>query len=243
LRNEKISIHDLKSEPYLLLTLDVLKLFGVELIYKDKTVYFDGPYALKPANVSIEGDWSSASFLFVAGAIAGKVSLSGLNPNSKQADIAILEVLKKAGAKVEQDGDRYVISKNELNGFEFDATDCPDLFPPIAVLAGLCKGSSKIKGANRLIHKESNRGIVLQKELKQFGIEITLEDDIMIISPTEKVIDGTIDPHGDHRIAMAGALLGLVSEKGVNILTPHVVNKSFPQFFEVLDKLSAENNP
>jgi 3-phosphoshikimate 1-carboxyvinyltransferase len=243
LRNDKISIHDLKSEPYLLLTLDVLKLFGVELIYKDKTVYFDGPYTLNPSNISIEGDWSSASFLFVAGAIAGKVSLSGLNPNSKQADIAILEVLKKAGAKVEQDGDWYVISKNELNGFEFDATDCPDLFPPIAVLAGLCKGSSKIKGANRLIHKESNRGIVLQKELKQFGIEITLEDDIMIISPTEKVIDGTIDPHGDHRIAMAGALLGLVSEKGVNILTPHVVNKSFPQFFEVLDKLSAENNP
>jgi 3-phosphoshikimate 1-carboxyvinyltransferase len=243
LRNEKISIHNLKSEPYLLLTLEVLKLFGVELIYKDKTVYFDGPYTLNPSNISIEADWSSASFLFVAGAIAGKVSLSGLNPNSKQADITILEVLKKAGAKVEQYGDQYVISKNELNGFEFDATDCPDLFPPIAVLAGLCKGSSKIKGANRLIHKESNRGIVLQKELKQFGIEITLEDDIMIISPTEKVIDGTIDPHGDHRIAMAGALLGLVSEKGVNILTPHVVNKSFPQFFDVLDKLSAENNP
>ncbi len=165
LRNEKISINNLKSEPYLLLTLEVLKLFGVELIYKDKTVYFDGPYTLKPAIVPIEADWSSASFLFVAGAIAGEVSLSGLNPNSKQADIAILEVLKKAGAKVEQDGDLYVISKNELNGFEFDATDCPDLFPPIAVLAGLCKGSSKIKGANRLIHKESNRGIVLQKEL------------------------------------------------------------------------------
>ena len=84
---------------------------------------------------------------------------------------------------------------------------------------------------------------MLQKELKQFGIEITLEDDIMIISPTEKITDGTIDPHGDHSIAMAGAILGLVSEKGVSILTPHVVNKSFPQFFEVLDKLSAEINP
>jgi 3-phosphoshikimate 1-carboxyvinyltransferase len=242
LRNEKINIHNVKSEPYLLLTLDVLKLFGVDLIYKDKTVHFDGPYILKPTSISIEGDWSSASFLLVAGAIAGKVSLSGLNTNSKQADIAILDVLKKAGAKVEQQGDSLMISKNELNGFEFDATDCPDLFPPIAVLAGLCKGSSKIKGANRLIHKESNRGIVLQKELKQFGIEITLEDDLMIISPTEKVIEGTIDPHGDHRIAMAGAILGLVSQKGINILTPHVVNKSFPQFYNILEELTSETN-
>jgi 3-phosphoshikimate 1-carboxyvinyltransferase len=240
LRNEKIIIHDLKSEPYLLLTLDVLKLFGVELIYKDKTVHFDGPYTLDPSNISIEGDWSSASFLFVAGAITGKVSISGLNPNSQQADIAILDVLKKAGATIEHQADCYTISKNELNGFEFDATDCPDLFPPIAILAGLCKGKSIIKGANRLIHKESNRGVVLQKELKQFGIDISLDGDLMIISPTEKILDGTIDPHGDHRIAMAGAILALVSENGINILTPHVVNKSFPQFFEILENLSTE---
>ena len=242
LKNEKIIIENLKSEPYLLLSLEVLRLFGVELIYNDKTVYFHGPYQLKPSTILIEGDWSSASFLLVAGAIAGKITLSGLNPNSKQADIAILEVLKKAGAKVEQDGDRYVISKNELNGFEFDATDCPDLFPPIVVLASLCKGKSKIKGANRLIHKESNRGIVLQKELNQFGIDILLENDLMIISPTKKVKTGTIDPHGDHRIAMAGAILGLVSENGINILTPHVVNKSFPQFFDLLKSVTSNEN-
>ena len=184
----------------------------------------------------MEGDWSGASFMLVAGAIAGLVAVEGLNNDSKQPDMAIMDALEKAGAEVRDDPDGITVTKSDLIGFEFDATDCPDLFPPLAVLACNCKGTSKIHGAERLKHKESDRGQVLVNELGAIGANIKLNGDTMEIEGG-KIRGGKINSHNDHRIAMAGAIAALASEKGVEITDEKCVSKSYPGFFRDLEQM------
>jgi len=112
----------------------------------------------------VEGDWSGAAFLLVAGAISGSVIVKGLDVFSTQADKKILEALKDCGCNIEIGISDISVSSSELYAFEFDATECPDLFPPLVALASFCKGKTKINGVSRLEHKESNRGITLQQE-------------------------------------------------------------------------------
>ncbi len=237
LRNEKLEIKNLKSRPYVELTLDVLREFGVEIeLTNENQICFNGPYELKCTDISVEDDWSSASFLLVAAALYGEISIDNLNITSKQADKAILEALKLFGAEISI-GSTIKVRKKENRSFEFDATDCPDLFPPLAVLAAKANGVSKIKGISRLKHKESDRANVLKNELGKLGVKIELNStsDEMIINPTSKVISGKIDGNKDHRIVMAAAILGLNSENFVEITGAEAISKSFPEFFNILN--------
>ena len=154
-----ISVSGLKSAPYVLMTIELLKHFGVSIGRDEGLEEFlvQGNQTFRPSTYTVEGDWSGASFLLVAGAISGSVTVTGLNPASLQADRAILDVLESVGASVETAMDHVSVEKRDLKPFQYDATDCPDLFPPLVALASGCEGKSVIYGLERLTHKESDR--------------------------------------------------------------------------------------
>ena len=234
-----ITIKGLKSKPYLMLTLAALQLFSVNLPFHNDKIYYQGPYKLSAKEVAIEGDWSSASFLIVGAAINGKVILKNLLKKSLQSDVAILEALQQFGASVHWENDNLYVQKKELTHFTFDATDCPDLFPPLAVLAVFGEKESVIKGIHRLYHKESNRALAIQEEFTKLGIRVTLdaEKDTMIVYPATVEGGVTVHSHGDHRMAMSLTLLGLFAKNPIEIDEPEVVSKSFPYFYEVIEGL------
>lgn len=239
-----ITVRNLKSAGYISLTLDVMKKMGMIMpVYSDfSSFYFTGEEkknSSKENVYSIESDWSGAAFLLVAGAFAGNINISGLDLQSQQPDKAIIEVLKLCGATILYKNDSLEMSKSILKSFHFDATDCPDLFPPLAVLAACCEGISTIKGVHRLLHKESNRADAIQQELKKMGIDIYVENDDMIIKGGNQIQAANIETHGDHRIAMMCSILALVANGETMIQHAEVVGKSFPDFFKTLQRLGA----
>jgi 3-phosphoshikimate 1-carboxyvinyltransferase len=235
-----ITVTNLKSKPYIQLTLDVLKAFNLLVPENQdfkKFVFQNNPIdAAKNnhINFTVESDWSSASFLLVAGVIAGGILVEGLNEKSLQADIRILEALRETGAIITFEGDVCSVARGLLLPFSFDATDCPDLFPPLVALASYCKGTSIIKGVHRLQHKESDRGKALQEEFAKLGIVIKVENDSMIIEGTGVIKSATVHSHHDHRIAMACAVAALKAEGKVVIESAEAIDKSYPAFLKIL---------
>ena len=231
-----ITVNNLASKPYIDLTLDTMKAFGLNVPVNDGYSHFtfNEPVANQLhqyIEYNVEGDWSSASFMLVAAAIGGSITVSGLNHLSAQADKAILTALKQAGSTPFISPDEVSVHANNLKAFDFDATDCPDLFPPLVAMAACCKGTTRIKGTHRLQHKESNRAVALQQEFAKMGVAITFADDLMCIHGGGEIIGATIDPHGDHRIAMACAIVGLRAKGQTAIEHAEVVSKSYPGFF------------
>ena len=233
-----IEVESLKSKPYVELTIDVMKRFGVSVFHDDDLTEFQikGVEHYRAQDMVVEGDWSGAAFFLVAGALAGSIGVKGLPHGSRQADRAILDALIRAGAHVAVNGDSVSVKREILRAFEFDASDCPDLFPALAVLAGGCAGKSVIFGADRLKHKESNRALVLASELSKLGIRIDLFEDRMEITGGAYQ-GGTVDSHHDHRIAMACAVAALRAKGEVVIEDAECVSKSYPEFFETLDSV------
>ncbi len=228
----QIKIENPTSIPYIELTLEVLKKFGIEIPFQNDTLYFDGPYQLDTTSLSVEGDWSSASFLLVAAAISGSITIENLDINSSQADKKIINALSDFGAQITLFENTISIEKKDNKSFKFDATHCPDLFPPLAVLATFAKGVSTIKGVKRLINKESNRAVAIQEELGKMGALIVIEGDEMFIKGIDKSNTSTVHSHGDHRIAMACAVAALKSDGPVTIEGAQAISKSYPAFFE-----------
>jgi 3-phosphoshikimate 1-carboxyvinyltransferase len=238
-----ISVDNLASKPYIDLTLEVLRAFGLKLPQnKDyREFYFDSS-EVKPVpsvTYSVEGDWSGAAFLLVAGSIAGGIEIKGLDVFSTQADKAVLQALMSAEAVMSIQQDRIEVRPGKLRAFHFNATDCPDLFPPLVALAAYCEGTSVIEGVHRLTHKESNRSLTLQEEFGKLGIDITLQDDLMIIKGTGIIKEAAVHSHEDHRIAMACAVAALKAQGPVAIEGAEAVKKSYPQFWDDLQKMGA----
>lgn len=239
-----IKVHNLKSKPYIDLTLDVMKQFGLNVPENRnyKEFYFNSATPgsrLTSHDYTVEGDWSGGAFLLVAGAIAGSITIRGLDLGSTQADKAIVDALMAANAGIAIEAKGIKIHSAEMNGFEFDATDCPDLFPPLVALAAYCKGETRIKGVSRLIHKESNRALTLQDEFDKMGVTIDLDDDIMTIYGGNPVKGADVHSHHDHRIAMACTVAGLKANSEMVIEEAQAVNKSYPDFYNDLKSLGA----
>jgi len=210
-----------------------------------KSFYFSAEHWQKPKSTIeyiVEGDWSGGAFLLVAAAIAGRAIILGLDPDSTQADKAILVALQRAGVSMFYDKKEISIQETDpskLKGFEFDATDCPDLFPPLVALASVCHGPSFIKGASRLAHKESDRALTLQEEFGKIGVDILLHGDVMGIRGADFIKSATVHSRHDHRIAMAIAVAALRASGPVQIENADAVNKSYPSFFSDIEKLGA----
>lgn len=233
-----IHVDNLQSRPYVQMTIDTLAQFGVRIQHEGfKKFIVEGNQQPKPTTLTVEGDWSGAAFLLVGGAIAGEVTVTGLNPRSSQADRAILDVLEMAGANVEVQAHGVTVKRNRLQPFFFDATDCPDLFPPLAALAAYCDGKSSILGTHRLRHKESDRAATITSVLRELGIDVSSEENTMHILGGQ-VSGGTVSSHNDHRIAMMAATMGCMAAGAVNITDAEAVNKSYPHFFRDMASLT-----
>ena len=129
-----------------------------------------------------------------------------------------------------------------MKAFHFDATDCPDLFPPLAALAAYCKGTTIIEGVHRLTHKESNRGLTIQEEFGKMDIKVELKDNVMLIEGTGNIKAATVHSHHDHRIAMMCAVLALNANGETTIEVAEAINKSYPDFYRHLQQLGASLN-
>ncbi len=243
----EIKVIDLKSKPYIDLTLSVLNAFGWKVEHTNyESFRFLAHAPLKPIiEYTVEGDWSGAAFLLVAGAIAGPIKVKGLQLDSTQADKKIMEALISAKANIIQEEDGILIgpladNSNGLIAFQFDATDCPDLFPPLVALASVCNGVTKIKGVGRLAHKESDRGLTLQTEFAKMGIQIELVGDEMLIHGGTIIQSATVFSQHDHRIAMACGVAALVANGPIEITEAEAINKSYTDFFTHLQELGAK---
>lgn len=240
-----ITVHDLKSKPYIDLTLQVMKHFGWEVENKNYKEFYFAPTQNsnpKTENYTVEGDWSGAAFLLVAGAIAGNITVKGLDVQSTQADKAVLQALMQCEAKLSIQAEQIEIGPGALKAFHFNATECPDLFPPLVALAAYCNGTTVIEGVARLTHKESNRALTLQQEFGKMGVPIDLQDDLMLIKGGNGVNGATVHSHHDHRIAMACAVAALKASSEMTIEEAQAVNKSYPEFYDHLTKLDAQVN-
>jgi 3-phosphoshikimate 1-carboxyvinyltransferase len=239
--DSELIVNNLKSKLYVAMTLSLLTQFGIS-IDNEKNLsrfFIKGNQCYKGATCHVEGDWSGASFLLVAGAISGKVSAQNLRICTLQADRSILDVLELINARISIIDDTISVEKNKLKPFEFNATNCPDLFPSLAVLACHCKGRSLIYGVERLKHKESSRAHALLTELVKIGAKITINGNRMEIEGSQ-LKGGVFDSHNDHRIAMAGAVAGLNSKNGVKINGWECASKSYPGFFEDLKAIGGD---
>lgn len=201
-RNSSVIVKDPKSIPYMFITLEVLKKFGIkigndmlggrdflesggdwslctEMVFKIK-----GGQKYKAADIDLEGDWSAAANFLVAGAIFGRAELSGLDTTSLQADLSIMDILMDAGASLSQlDGDRgnITVQRAPLRAFQVDASNCPDLFPITAVLAAFCQGTSRIAGVGRLANKESDRAKAILEMLTRMGVKAEISGDELVV--------------------------------------------------------------
>lgn len=226
------------STPYLDMTIDTAARFGVDIFHRDYAeFYIPGGQRYKGLDLTIEGDWSAAAMLLVAGAVAGEVCVENISALSKQADTAILDALARAGAEVIIEGDSITAKQRELHGFEFDATQCPDLFPALAALAATAEGETILYGTNRLTHKESNRAETIAEEFQKIGISVDISEENVMRIRGGKIRATEVESHNDHRIAMALAVAALCSEGVMRIHGAECVAKSYPDFFEQLESI------
>ncbi|HLN21356.1 MAG TPA: 3-phosphoshikimate 1-carboxyvinyltransferase [Bacteroidales bacterium] len=238
-KDSEISVKNLKSRPYVDMTIGILGEFGINVKNSDYEVFtIPGNQKYKAADYEVEGDWSGGAFLLVAGAIRGNLSISGLDLNSLQSDKLILRALENAGADMSVKKDIIEIKSSELRAFDFDATHCPDLFPPLAVLAAYCNGTSHITGVSRLIHKESNRAETIRNEFGKLNVRIEIKDDIMSITGG-KPEGGKVESHEDHRIAMAMQVLSLGASGRIYLRDSQCIGKSYPDFYKDMKSLGA----
>ena len=266
-KNSSLIVHEPKSIPYMFITLEVLKKFGIkignDMLGGPDFLASDGDWSLctemvfkvkggqkyKAADIDLEGDWSAAANFLVAGAIFGKAELQGLDTTSLQADLSIMDILMDAGASLSQlDGDRgnITVQRAPLKAFRVDASNCPDLFPIVSVLAAFCQGTSRLAGVGRLANKESNRAKAILEMLTQMGVRACVEGDEMVIeghSLAQRLLDncllkgGLYTSHHDHRMVMALKVASLGADSPISIDDEQCVAKSFPQFHEIFDKL------
>ncbi len=228
-----IEVNNLKSKPYIDITLDVLERFSIKVKHQNyERFWIRGGQKYRTNSFKIEGDYSGASNWMVFGALTKGIDLIGLRKESRQGDKAMLDALRAAQVNFSWQGDVLRIAQSTVEPFEFDATECPDLFPALVVLAAAATGKSTLIGANRLVHKESDRATVLQKEFGKLGLEILREEDRLYVIGKGSLTSGEIDSHNDHRIAMAGAISSALTNTGITVKGAECVAKSYPDFWE-----------
>ena len=262
-KNSSLIVHEPKSIPYMFITLEVLKKFGIkignDMLGGPDFLASDGDWSLctemvfkvkggqryKAADIDLEGDWSAAANFIVAGAIFGKVEIQGLDTTSLQADLSVMDILMDAGASLSQlDGDRgnITVQRAPLKAFSVDASNCPDLFPIISILAAFSQGTSRLAGVGRLANKESDRAKAILEMLTRMGVKASVEGDEMIIeghSLAQRLLQGTLlkggsyTSHHDHRMVMALKVAALGADSPIMIDDEECVAKSFPQFHDV----------
>lgn len=234
-------VEEVKSLPYVLQTIEHLEITGhaVPVFHQNKIAFSS---ANKVGNRWIvDKDWSSAALLLAAGvSTAHEFAVTGLDLFRTQADKKILEALQDMGMLMSIRSDEIELRHTAVkNAFQIDATHCPDLFPALAVMASCCEGTSVIEGVHRLRNKESDRALAIVENFQALGIDIKIQDDLMIIKGG-KPQGGVVHSFKDHRMAMALSILAMRSAETVEVRSAEVVKKSYPDFFEDLTTLGMQ---
>ncbi len=229
----------LESQPYVQMTLECLGLFGVKVHTSPELREFETARQIyRPARYQVEGDWSSASYLLAMGALCGELEIANLNPGSLQGDKVIGMLLRNMGASVITGKNAVTVKTSKLRAIEANLTDCIDLLPTVAVLAAAAEGVSEFTGIERARLKESNRVAAVREGLEKMGIRVAEERNKLIITGSTPK-PAVIDSKGDHRIAMAFSLLGLLAG-GTTIEGAECVAKTYPEFWETLQNMGGE---
>ena len=285
-KNSSLIVHEPKSIPYIFITLEVLKKFGLKIgnemlggrdflesngdwsLCTEMVFKVRGGQGYKAADIDLEGDWSAAANFLVAGAVFGQVEVAGLDTTSLQADLSIMDILMDAGASLSQlDGDKgnITVQRAPLRAFKVDASNCPDLFPIVSVLAAFCQGTSRLAGVGRLANKESDRAKAIIEMLTQMGVQASVEGDEMVIeghclaqrilaSSVERagtygsqtagvpglLNGGSYTSHHDHRMVMALKVASLGASSPIVIDDEACVAKSFPQFAQTWETVGSQ---
>jgi 3-phosphoshikimate 1-carboxyvinyltransferase len=222
-----------ESGPYILMTLECLRQFGISVrVTDDLREYVIPPQKYSPAVYEVEGDWSSASYLLALGAAAGEMKVSHLNLKSLQGDKKIVDWLQMMGASIGTGGDSLTVKKDRLRAIRADLNDCIDLLPTMAVMAALAGGTSELTGIRRARLKESDRISSMKEGLERAGIEVREGTDSLLITGGEPR-RAVIDSKNDHRIAMAFSLLG-AAKGGITLEGAECVSKTYPGYWDTL---------
>lgn len=232
----EIDIKLLKSKEYIDLTLNTLKDFGIEFTKESNYIKLNRA-ELVTYEFKVDGDWSAAAYYAVLGTLAESIEVSNLTLDTSQPDREIYYLLKDIGANITHKDNTFIFSKSNLIPFDYDASESPDLVPAIVPLAAKINGKSTIHGIERLKYKESNRIKALVEGYKNLGIDITQDNNSLMINGG-KIIGGTVNSHRDHRLAMSFSIAGALSEDGVYINDYECVKKSYPNFFNDIQTLN-----
>ncbi|MFZ5818871.1 MAG: 3-phosphoshikimate 1-carboxyvinyltransferase [Chloroflexota bacterium] len=236
-------ITDLNSKPYVDMTLSIMQDFGVE-VERDGYKSFSVPitnYQLPTSNYQIESDASAASYFFAAPAVCGgTVRVENISRKSVQGDIRFLDVLEQIGCTVEETENCILVTGcSELRGLDVDMRDIPDTAQTLAVIAPFASSPTRIRGIASARVKETDRVAATCAELTRLGVRVEEHEDGMTIYPTLNLRPANIRTYNDHRMAMAFSLVGL-RVLGVDIENPGCVSKTFPDFFEALERLQVD---
>ena len=222
------------------MTVKILKEFGI-LVNKIENNNFEIYGGRKnisiPKRYQVEGDWSNSAFFIVGGCLGNSISVSGLELNSSQGDESIVRILKEIGGNVSCFDDSIISKESEFKSFELDFSEIPDLFPILAVVASVSRGTSILKGAKRLKYKESDRIKSTFHMLKSLGADVYIIDDGLVIRGKKMLDGGMVNSCNDHRIVMASTIASIRSKNEVLILNAESVDKSYPNFFEDFKKV------
>jgi 3-phosphoshikimate 1-carboxyvinyltransferase len=229
----------LVSKPYVDITLDVMRQFGIDVSREGYRAFYVPPgLAYRAGNYNVEPDASQASYFWGAAALCGvEVKVVGLKRDSRQGDVGFVDVLARMGCSVKEDGDGLAVIGGDLVGVEVDMGDMPDLVPTLAVIAAFARGQTTIKNVAHLKIKESDRLAAVIAELNKMGIEATESNNNLLVRGGQPRA-ASIATYNDHRIAMSFALAGL-RVRGVRIREESCVQKSFPAFWDVFEELYA----
>lgn len=231
----------LESKPYIDITLDVLKSFGIAIVNEhDQCFYIKGNQAYSPCDYRVEGDFSQGAFWLVAGTIGEAIECRDLNPDSRQGDKVIVDIIKAMGGNIQAKADTLVVSHAITSGVTIDVSQCPDLVPILGVLGSLSKGTTTIINGERLRFKESDRLMAIADVINTLGGNVTETADGLIIQGVENFTGGSVTSHNDHRIAMAVAVASIRAEGKIILAGAEAVNKSYPHFWKDFERLGGE---
>lgn len=220
----------LESRPYVDITIDILRRFGITIESSENGFRIAGGQKYKPYDYRVEGDYSQAAFFYVANALGSEVNIANLVPDSVQGDRKILEILNET------------CYNGDIGCYRADCSDIPDLVPILAVLGAFGSGESVIYNAQRLRIKESDRLVTTSAMLNELGGDVEVTEDGLIIRPTGRMHGGTIDSAGDHRIVMAAAIAATKTDGAVIIRGAEAAEKSYPDFFKDYIHLGGKAN-
>lgn len=228
-------LDDMTERPYFDISTGMMADFGARAVNTNYKTIEIAPQAYRARDYLVEGDFSSASFLFLTAAVLGStVRVEGLNRGSAQGDKRFLDLLERMGCRVVWEGTAVEVTGGELTAIEEDMSDVPDLVPPLAVAAAFARGETRFTRVGHLVHKESNRVVAMETELKKMGVDVRHDAETMTVSGNRAGVHGAaVKTYKDHRIAMSLAVAGL-AVGGQQVENPDCVAKSFPDFWEKL---------